>query len=342
MNAPLHPVGFEVSVIRTGVWQILALIVGMLMTSNVLALSADGWASQGAGTTGGTGGTIVTVSSAAAYKRNVESTATLIVRVDGMIDVGSNIAVHPRSNKTIVGVGMGSGVIGTHIITSTARNIIFKNLTMRTYDMLPTSDTDAISLRGGKNIWVNHCTVFNCSDGLIDQGLGTDYVTISWCKFYYTQYFGHNLVNLVGSNSAHKATDVGHLNTTFHHNWYGSFCTGRMPMVRFGKVHVYNNYYNSPGCNMYIGLAWMCEVLLQNSYFEDGNQKTGKIWYYYESNAKLKQTGNVFVDVPVNTSGGNDSVFTPPYEYTLDNAANVKDIVTGPNGAGVNGDEGED
>jgi hypothetical protein len=188
-------------------------------------------------------------------------------------------------------------------------------------------------------VWINHCTVYNSADGLVDLGLGADFVTISWSRFYYTENFGHNLVTLIGSNNAHGATDEGRLNTTLHHNWYGSFCSGRMPMARYAKVHAYNNYYNSPGANMYFGLAWKSQFLVENSYFEGGNQNTGKIWHYYETNAKLRQTGNVFVNVPVNTTGGEDEVFTPPYAYTLDDVSLVKSLVMAD--AGVNGDEGD-
>ena len=314
---------------------LFAAALTLLATSVASAISADGWASQNGGTDGGTGGTTVTVSDATSYISYVESTSTLIIRIDGEIDLDTNDPVKPKPNKTIVGIGTNATIIGTHVLNANTENIIFKNLTLTTVDQ--DADRDAISIRGAKNIWIDHCTFYDCADGMVDLGLGADYVTISWCKFYYTDDFGHNFVTLVGGNNDDDETDEGRLRVTYHHNWFGAECKGRMPMVRFGKVHIYNNYYNSPDCNMYIGIAWMSEILLENSYFEDGNQSVGKIWYYYESNGKLNESGCIFDGVP-QSSGGNDTVFSPPYSYTLDDTEDVKSIVL--SGAGPNGDEG--
>ena len=312
-------------------------VLALFVSSAASAISADGWAGENGGTTGGTGGAVVTVANALDYRSAVESTDTLIVRVNGTITLGGNDSVKPRPNKTIVGVGTTGKIVGTHILNASTRNIIIKNLTLTTFDTV--SDNDAISIRGAQNVWIDHCTFYNSADGMVDAGLGADYITISWCKFYYTEDFGHNFVTLIGSNNSHGDMDEGRLKTTLHHNWYGTHCVGRMPMARFAKVHAYNNYYNAAGANMYFGLAWRSQFLVENSYFDAGNQSTGKIWHYYETNAKLRQTGNVFVNVPVNASGGDDEVFTPPYAYTLDDVGDVKSLVMV--GAGVNGDEGE-
>ncbi|MEX3071630.1 polysaccharide lyase family 1 protein [Vibrio alginolyticus] len=78
-------------------------------------------------------------------------------------------------------------------------------------------------------------------DALIDVVGASTKVTIS-----HNQFKHHDKVGLIGgSDSANKLTGYGPtaLDVTMHDNFYDS--TGqRMPRVRFGRVHVYNNVYN--------------------------------------------------------------------------------------------------
>src|SRR5205085_2756074 len=77
------------------------------------------------------------------------------------------------------------------------------------------------------------------------------------------------------------------------------------------------------------------EVLIQNNAFENVKDP----YYVYvahdtETIGKIKASGNSFVNTTGRIDDGNDSVFTPSYTYTLDNAANVKNAVTTGAGAG--------
>ena len=45
------------------------------------------------------------------------------------------------------------------------------------------SDGDGISIFGGVNIWIDHVSMSNCSDGLIDAIMGSTGITISNCHF---------------------------------------------------------------------------------------------------------------------------------------------------------------
>jgi pectate lyase len=65
----------------------------------------------------------------------------------------------------------------------------------------------------------------------------------------------HRFSNLVGHSDNNASEDAGRLHVTFHHNWWGQLVHERMPRVRFGRVHVYNNFYNSPGNNYCIRAA---------------------------------------------------------------------------------------
>src|SRR4051812_47844195 len=80
---------------------------------------------------------------------------------------------------------------------------------------------------------------FEVHDGLLDVTNNADLITVSWNEFR-----DHDKVNLIGSSNT-RLTDRGTLRATFHHNLYENVGQ-RTPRVRFGDVHVYNNYYVEP------------------------------------------------------------------------------------------------
>ena len=202
-----------------------------------------GWASQDGGTTGGAGGTIVTVDNASDFINYVQEQHQdkYIIYVSGNINLGSsNIRV--RGNKTIIGLP-GSHISGNLKCYRTEEsNNIFRFLDID--NEAETGDGDCISIDEANHIWIDHCTFTNGGDGNIDIKNGADYITVSWCIFQYTFDSGHNYSNLIGHSDGNGGTDRDHLLVTFHHNWYSTMCKERMPRVRFGQVHVYNNYYS--------------------------------------------------------------------------------------------------
>jgi pectate lyase len=122
------------------------------------------------------------------------------------------------------------------------------------------SEYDNISINGGRRVWIDHCTFTDGErpdtlfppvfpfphnditqklqhhDGTVDITNAADLVTLS-----YNVFRDHDKTNLIG-NSDNAKFDSGHLRVTFHHNLYEEIGQ-RMPRVRFGMVHVYNNVY---------------------------------------------------------------------------------------------------
>ncbi|WP_432460048.1 pectate lyase family protein [Agarivorans sp. QJM3NY_25] len=122
------------------------------------------------------------------------------------------------------------------------------------------SEYDLISIAGGKRVWVDHCTFSDGDrpdsmfppvypfpqneitqkvqhhDGLIDITNQADFVTISNSYFH-----DHDKAFLIG-NSDKKKADTGHLRVTLHSNYFNNVGQ-RMPRVRYGKIHSYNNYF---------------------------------------------------------------------------------------------------
>lgn len=176
------------------------------------------------------------------------------------------------SNVTIVGLGSGARIVGAHIFVRDADNVIIRNLTVSdAYQCFPewdptdgdpgtwNADYDNISVRTSSHVWLDHNTFddgehppssypellgapFEVHDGLVDVTHGSNYVTIS-----YNEFLDHDKTMLIGSSNSGATArgDFGKLNVTVHHNLFDNLGQ-RLPRVRFGQVHVYNNHYVVP------------------------------------------------------------------------------------------------
>ncbi|XP_060193802.1 probable pectate lyase P18 [Lycium barbarum] len=98
------------------------------------------------------------------------------------------------------------------------------------------SDGDGISIFGGKNIWVDHCSLSNCHDGLIDAIHGSTAITIS--NNYFTH---HDKVMLLGHSDSYTQDKGMQVTVAFNH--FGEGLVQRMPRCRHGYFHVVNNDY---------------------------------------------------------------------------------------------------
>jgi pectate lyase len=291
-----------------------------------------GWATQGGGTTGGAGGSTVTVSSLSALTTAVSGDSAAVVRVSGLFSCSDDVRV--GANKTILGVGPGSGLTGCGLNIRDVGNVIVRNMNI---SKVPAGNGngDAIHVDNATRLWIDHNDLSSDTthgtdyyDGLLDLTHGTDYVTVSWNRLH-----DHVKCSLVGHSDSNSGEDTGHLRITYHHNAFVN-CAQRNPRVRFGNpVHVYNNYYattNSPEYSYGIATTCGAGVLVESNYFEnvadpthmgEGSSPVGNL---VARNNYLVNSG------PVLTNG---SVAGIPYSYTADAAGSVKSIVT--SGAGT-------
>lgn len=97
-------------------------------------------------------------------------------------------------------------------------------------------DGDGISIFGGSHIWVDHVSLSNCADGLIDAIMGSTAITISNNHFTH-----HNEVMLLGHSDSYTP-DVN-MQVTIAFNHFGEGLVQRMPRCRHGYFHVVNNDY---------------------------------------------------------------------------------------------------
>ena len=299
-------------------------------------VAADGF---GMCATGGKGGDIVTVNNAADLKGLVETVGVpYIVQVSGIVNlssVGGKVSI--RSNKTIRATDPNATIVGQLGFKKRSSNVILERLTITNPDDY--GEGDGVSLKEDiQNVFITGCTFYDCGDGCLDISRRSDWITVSWCRFYFTAPNANkSRVSLVG-NSDSATDDLGKLHITFHHNWFSTLCWQRIPSVRHGQVHIYNNYYNCPG-NLYgIRSRIQAQCLIENNYFDGVHDP----YYIYisdpdETIGKIKATGNVLVNCTGRVDDGDDDVFVPPYSYTPDDAHDVPRIVQ--LGAGARGED---
>ena len=156
-------------------------------------------------------------------------------------------------------------------------------------------------------------------DGNFDITVSSDFNTVSWCTFSYTdRSYMHQNTNLIGYSDREP---TGFLNTTFAFNWWGQGCVQRMPMVRVGKIHMLNNYFSSTTATNCINPRKNSEVLIEGNYFEKGVRR-----YFSQKDAiSVTWADSNFAEEP-NQSGtpkSLDTTITIPYEYTVAPYADV-------------------
>jgi pectate lyase len=293
-----------------------------------------GWAAErGDGvdtTTGGEGGDEVTVSTAQALLDAADSDGKKVIKIEGTIAAP---VVRVRSDKTLIGVGDDATIEGGIAISGSSdepvTNVIVKNLRVDGRTSGDDADNDAILIRRAHHVWIDHCEVFDGGDGNTDIVNGASWITVSWTRFHYTSQApdpGHRFSNLLGNSADNADEDTGRIKVTLHHDWWDTGCVERMPRVRFGQVHVFDNYYSATGNNYAIAAGQDAQIRIENNYF-DGVNDPHK-FYDGETGGAIAQSGNVYMGA--SSGGAHDEggdVFDPPYDYELDPGSDVKAIV---------------
>jgi pectate lyase len=159
-----------------------------------------------------------------------------------------------NSYKTLDGRGASVHVAGGACITlQYVSNVIIHNL--HVHDCVPAgnanvrsspthagwrtrSDGDGISLFSAREVWVDHCALWRCADGLVDAIMGTTAVTLS------NSYFAHHDEVMLLGHSDGYAPDSG-MQVTVAFNHFGLGLVQRMPRCRRGYFHIVNNDYTA-------------------------------------------------------------------------------------------------
>lgn len=155
-----------------------------------------------------------------------------------------------NSYKTLDGRGANVHIVGGGCITlQYISNVIIHNIHIHHcypsgntmvrsspthYGYRTKSDGDGISIFGSKDIWIDHCSLSHCKDGLIDAVMGSTGITIS------NNYFSHHDEVMLLGHSDHYLPDSG-MQVTIAFNHFGEKLVQRMPRCRLGYIHVVNN-----------------------------------------------------------------------------------------------------
>ncbi len=282
-----------------------------------------GWATQGGTTTGGGSATPVTVTTLSSLQSQASSSGAKVIYVSGVMGSGVSTRVSVAANKTIIGLP-GATLYGGFDVKSS--NIIIRNMIVRGPGAVDVDGVDCITIDGSSahHIWIDHCDIYDGQDGNMDISNGANYIAVTWCKFRYTSASSnHQFCNLFGSSDS-KTSDRGKLKITMMYNWWTTGCKERMPRLRFGQVHMVNNYFNCTGNNHCIRAGIEADLLVESNYFD--GVKT-PIDLYEKNFTAVTSRNNVFVSTSGNTAGSG-TAFTPPYSLTITPAANVKSLVS--------------
>ena len=150
---------------------------------------------------------------------------------------------------------------------------------------------------------------------------------------------------LIGSSDS-LTSDAGKLRVTISDNEFDGTLE-RTPRVRFGQVHVYNNYYNqgaNPAMQYGIGVGINSQVYDQNNYFQlPSNLKASDILKVYKG-TKIHTEGDIVNGSAVNLLTAYNAAnspklsanvgWTPTYFNTIVAASLVPTRVTNNAGTG--------
>ncbi|KAL4876876.1 putative pectate lyase B [Aspergillus karnatakaensis] len=226
-----------------------------------------GYCTENGGTTGGAAGDTVTVSDLDSLTEAAESDEPLTIIVSGSISGSAKIRV--ASDKTIYGES-GSSITGVGFYIRRVSNVIMRNLKIGQVDA---DNGDAIGIDESTNVWVDHCDLSgdlsagkDDLDGLLDITHGAEWITVS-----NTYFHDHWKGSLIGHSDNNEDEDLGALHITYANNhWYN--VNSRVPSVRFGTVHIINNYWDTiltSGVNCRMD----AQVLIQSSAFTNSDER---------------------------------------------------------------------
>jgi pectate lyase len=284
-------------------------------------------------TTGGTGGQVIRVSDYATLETTLRdlrsdhfpSQAPTILLISGTLTKsGSEIMyIKDCSNLTVLGEGVeGAKFVGFGFEVEVSHNIIIRNIEFSD------CSNDGIDIRDPEthHIWVDHCT-FNdgtdqdstasSHDGALDYKKMATHVTVSWNHF-----FNHSKTCLFGHTDNEPADTV--MCASYHHNWFEK-TRQRHPRVRFGKAHVFNNFFD--GNDLYsVASTQEADVLMESNYFL--NVPYPSYCGYMESDpGDLIERNNIYDNSGVPQTRGSAFEASKYYSYTPDDPSLIPDLL---------------
>jgi pectate lyase len=292
-------------------------------------------------------------------------------------DQAARAEIKLNPNTTIIGVGANAYLPNGWFMIRKVDNVIIRNIKITNpCDLAPkwdsgdgagnyNSEWDGMTVDGSTHVWIDHMWFtdapytddmeplgntdangvrkhIQCHDGALDIKNASDYVTVS--NSIVEQ---HDKTTLVGQSDS-NTSDEGHQTISFLGNLYRNLGQ-RAPRVRFGKVHVANNYFVGSKTDptyphLYsIGTGLKSNIISQNNVFDITGAATGSCTAVVKNPNSDNPEGN-FADSGSLVNGAALAGCTAPtavgwslpsgYGYSLLPASQVKASVLANAGTG--------
>lgn len=258
--------------------------------------------------------------------KNLPAAPTIFVFSGNYTYKSKMLYVKYIENATFVGDGTAE-FESFGLLIQFAKNIIVRNIK---FDGKQSTTSSKISDDGicieenSHHIWVDHCSFTDYYDGSLDTKLQSRNVTVSWCHF-----FKHSKNCLVGHADSESKDVI--MTMTFHHNFFEG-TDQRNPRVRFGKCHIYNNYYANNSLYAVVS-ACNAKVFMESNYLENVNYPS-YCGYMDSPVGDLEERNNVSINCGKFQTHG--TTFEPAdfYDYTPDDPNGLKEYVPAYAGSG--------
>ena len=135
----------------------------------------------------------------------------------------------------------------------------------------------------------------------------------------------HYKASLVGHSDSNSNEDTGKLHITYHHNYFKNVGS-RLPSLRFGTGHIFNNVYENIE-NSSVNVRMGAKALVENNFFRNANKPIS-------TNLDSKQEGSVVQrNNDFGSTGRTNSITktngltSVPYNYSTENVKNIYNSV---------------
>jgi pectate lyase len=338
---PTSLIGYSGSISHSGgsAPSVTVAVNGTGVSESALANTPIGYASCNGGTTGGTGGTVTTVTNLTELQAFVtaceNNTTPRILYIRGKISASSTtvMTIKHGANISIYGEGSTGELENVGLNIRDYQNVIVRY--MKIHEVI--YPNDALTIDECQNVWVDHNELYSkigvgigvdTYDGLLDIKNGSRYVTVSW------NYLHHHMkCSLIGhTDDTDQQTIDSQMRITYHHNWF-SYTEGRNPSIRFGAIHMFNNYFEEI-TDYGIAARDGAHAKIENCHYHYVKlpMSTDKFPVSGLPNGYISESGNIFTDTcgaNVISQTGSEwwTSTTLPYSYTLDPVETVANTV---------------
>lgn len=255
-----------------------------------------------------------------------QSCTQLGSRTDASVNrLRNETRIQAKSNKTLLGLGAGSRILGANIVISNANNFIFRNFTLEDINPHLVEAGGGIDMNNVTHVWIDHVRFRMISDGYADMSNAKN-ITLSWNHFD-----GYNPNTCDNHFSYTMFADDS--TVTFHHNFFDR-AAGRNPKLNKSqtRAHLYNNYwYDITYFATNTGNG--AQAKIEANYYENASRPHWNESGFIDANlASNRYTGRSASDSYRHTGSGVFGDVTL-YPYRLDNVDTLPNLLrsrTGP------------